>query len=88
MAAGRNTFIDSMLNVLNMKNVFEQTRYPETTLDELKSLAPDLILLSSEPYPFKEKHMVEIQRAIPNARIELVDGEMFSWYFRQLLTGI
>lgn len=85
MAAGNNTFINSMMKELKMHNVFGNARYPETSLDELKALAPQLILLSSEPYPFKDKHIEEIQRAIPASRIILVDGEMFSWYGTRLL---
>lgn len=85
MAAGHNTFIDSMLNELKMENVFANARYPETTLEELKELAPGLILLSSEPYPFKDKHLQEIQEAVPGAKVLLVDGEMFSWYGSRLL---
>jgi len=98
MAAGHNTFIDSMLHLLNMQNVFADTRYPETTTEELKELAPQVILLSSEPYPFREKHIAEIQQAIPSAKVILADGEMFSWYgsrllmapayFRRLLSGL
>ncbi len=98
MAAGHNTFIDSMLNELKMENVFANARYPETTLEELKELAPGVILLSSEPYPFKDKHLEEIQQAVPGAKVLLVDGEMFSWYgtrllqapayFREVLTAV
>jgi ABC-type Fe3+-hydroxamate transport system substrate-binding protein len=85
MAAGHNTFVDSMLRRLRMKNVFPNGRYPETTIAELKELCPDVILLSSEPYPFKEQHLQEINAALPNATVRLVDGEMFSWYGSRLL---
>lgn len=85
MAAGQNTFIDSMLKTIRLQNVMTSARYPETTLQELTSLAPEVILLSSEPYPFAEKHIAEIQIAVPAAKIILVDGEMFSWYGSRLL---
>lgn len=86
MVAGRDTFINSLLKLNGWKNVFENKpgRYPEIDLKELKNLKPDLILLSSEPYPFKEKHIEEI-RQICNAPIELVDGEYFSWYGARLI---
>lgn len=85
MAAGPGTFINSMLEKLHLKNVLTKSRYPETTLEELSELSPEIILLSSEPYPFGEKHVAEIQSALPKCRILLVDGEMFSWYGSRLL---
>jgi hypothetical protein len=53
-------------------------------LEDLKNNC-ELILLSSEPYPFKEKHLNEIQSQITATKIILVDGEMFSWYGSRLL---
>lgn len=86
MVAAQNTFIDAMLHQIGLKNVFsEKERYPETTLAELCENQPDYIFLSSEPYPFKEKHLTELQMACPNSKILLVDGEMFSWYGSRLL---
>jgi ABC-type Fe3+-hydroxamate transport system substrate-binding protein len=86
MVAGGNTFINSLLKLNGWENVFEnkESRYPEITVEELKDLNPDLILLSSEPYPLKEKH-VEEMRQICNVRLELVDGEYFSWYGSRLI---
>jgi len=86
MVAGGDTFINSLLKLNGWENVFEnkESRYPEITLVELKDLKPDLILLSSEPFPFKEKHFEEI-RQICNVRVELVDGEYFSWYGSRLI---
>lgn len=88
MAAGKNTFIDDILLINGMTNVITQERYPSVTLAELKTLKADLILLSSEPYPFGEKHMEEIQEAIPEAKIILVDGEIFSWYGSRLVKAV
>ncbi|HUM47366.1 MAG TPA: helical backbone metal receptor [Chitinophagales bacterium] len=86
MAAGRNTFINSMMETAGFQNVFTtQQRYPEITLDSLKATNPEYILLSSEPYPFSSKHVTELQKEIPGAKILLVDGEMFSWYGSRLL---
>ena len=56
----------------------DQKRYPEVQLEDLKEA--DLILLSSEPFPFKEKHIVEIQNICVDQKIIIVDGEAFSWY--------
>jgi len=87
MVAGSNTFITSMLHDCGFINVFANHpgRYPEISIDELKSQNPDFIFLSSEPYPFKEKHIEELQAHLPQAKILLVDGEMFSWYGSRLL---
>jgi ABC-type Fe3+-hydroxamate transport system substrate-binding protein len=85
MAAARSTFIDTMLDMAGLVNVLDQhKRYPVLELSDLPSIDPDLVLLSSEPYPFKEKHLVELSQLLPNAHIVFVDGEMFSWYGSRL----
>lgn len=86
MAAGRNTFINDILERIGLQNSLpKDSRYPELSNDELKSLAPEVVFLSSEPYPFKEKHIDELQTILPQSKIILVDGEMFSWYGSRLL---
>ena len=86
MTVGGDTFINSMLGFCGFKNVFQHTnRYPEITLQQVASLNCQIVLLSSEPYPFKQKHIDEIQVILPNTKIILVDGEMFSWYGSRLL---
>jgi ABC-type Fe3+-hydroxamate transport system substrate-binding protein len=85
MAAGKNTFIDTMLSQVGLVNCADQGRYPELTVEQIKNLEPELILLSSEPYPFKEKHIEELHQILPEAKIQLVDGEMFSWYGSRLV---
>jgi len=81
MGAATNTFIHEMLTLAGFENCLkDQERYPELSLIDLTTLNPDLVFLSSEPYPFSEKHVEEIQLLFPNAKILLVDGEMFSWY--------
>jgi ABC-type Fe3+-hydroxamate transport system substrate-binding protein len=90
MAAGNTTFIDDMLNRLGMENAFrnETSRYPEIDEHKLQSSNLDLILLSSEPYPFSEKHMEELTVLCPKAQILLVDGELFSWYGSRLVHSV
>ena len=81
MTVGRDTFIHDMLHVAGLKNVFtDLSRYPETNIEELKTKNTELVLLSSEPYPFKQKHIEELKAALPDAEIRLADGEIFSWY--------
>jgi ABC-type Fe3+-hydroxamate transport system substrate-binding protein len=86
MTVGRDTFIHAMMELAGFGNVYAgQLRYPETTLEELASLQPAYLLLSSEPFPFKQKHIEEIQPHLPGTKIILVDGEMFSWYGSRML---
>ncbi len=86
MAVGRSTFIDDMLGQAGFTNVFHsKTRYPEITLEELAGAAPEVVMLSSEPYPFKEQHIAEIKQLCPSAVVKLVDGELFSWYGSRML---
>jgi ABC-type Fe3+-hydroxamate transport system substrate-binding protein len=87
MVAGENTFINEMLKYCGFENVFGEkgSRYPEVSADDLRAKDPQLILLSSEPYPFKEQHIEEFRQICPNAKILTVDGEMFSWYGSRLL---
>lgn len=75
-----------MLEAIGLKNVFaDRSRYPEVKLSDVANLEPDYVFLSSEPYPFKEKHIQELKDVLPDARIKLVDGELFSWYGSRLL---
>ncbi len=83
LAAGKNTFIDDMIARCGWENFVHEDRYPEVILSEKEF--PDFVFLSSEPYPFKEKHIRELEAIYPNSKIILVDGEMFSWYGSRLL---
>lgn len=86
MTIGGDTFISNMLETAGFNNIFsDQTRYPEITMAQLKVMNCELVLLSSEPYPFKQKHMDELQEQLPGIKVILVDGEMFSWYGSRLL---
>jgi len=85
MTAGKNTFIDTMLSKIGLANCVGLERYPNLSAEEIKKLSPEIVLLSSEPYPFKEKHVQELQLILPHSKILLVDGEMFSWYGSRLL---
>ncbi len=89
MAAGKSTFIGNMLQKIGVENVLPtNSRYPELSLDEIKSLNPEMICLSSEPYPFKEEHIKELQNELPNSKVVLVDGELFSWYGSRLTKSV
>jgi ABC-type Fe3+-hydroxamate transport system substrate-binding protein len=83
--AGKGTFIDDMLKRCGLTNAFEQDRYPEVFPGQIVEANPDLVFLSSEPYPFTDRHITEFQALVPAATIKLVDGELFSWYGSRLL---
>lgn len=84
MVAGKNTFINYLLELNRFKNTYKNLgRYPE--IDMKLEDGIDLLLLSSEPFPFKEKHIEELEKHYTNAHIQLVDGEMFSWYGSRLI---
>ena len=85
MAAGNDSFINDMLERCGFKNCINKPRYPEISISELIGLNPDVVLLSSEPYPFREKHIDELKEMNPTSQVVLVDGEMFSWYGSRLL---
>ena len=86
MTVGSDTFIHDMMYKAGFINVFDNcSRYPSVSLEEMEASGCRLLLLSSEPYPFKEKHIEELRTRFPKMKIALVDGEMFSWYGSRLL---
>ncbi len=82
MLAGPDTFIGQMLEECGLQNVAPtgKGRYPQLSLGELEALEPDLILLSSEPYPFTTADAHFIAGQILHPLVKIVDGELFSWY--------
>ena len=85
LVAGGDTFISAMIEAGGWRNVFaDRVRYPEISSEDLQAVAPDLVFLSSEPYPFREEHVKAMLKIVPQAQIHLVDGEMFSWYGSRL----
>lgn len=83
---GKNTFIDSMIEKIGFVNACNLTRYPN--LSDFPNPNPDLIFLSSEPFPFTSQHIGKYQKLFPNSKIMLVDGEMFSWYGSRMLEAV
>jgi ABC-type Fe3+-hydroxamate transport system substrate-binding protein len=81
MSVGSDTYIHSMLQLAGFRNyLWKASRYPAIDLESLRQDPPDIVLLSSEPYPFKPAHFEEIQAQLPNSLILPADGELFSWY--------
>lgn len=83
MVAGRDTFINQLLKLNKFENIIleEDSRYPEVNLSEF--LDVDMVLLSTEPYPFKEKDALSLNEEV-SKKVVLVDGEYFSWYGSRL----
>ncbi len=85
MSVGSDTFIHDMICRMGWQNVAENLkRYPVFSEDEIIVAQPDVVLLSSEPFPFKEKHIQILKNILPASKVLLVDGEMFSWYGSRL----
>lgn len=83
MTVGFDTFIHDILDKIGFQNIFKnQKRYPEISVEDLRNA--EYIFLSSEPFPFQQKHIDELQKELPDAKIILVDGEAFSWYGTRL----
>jgi ABC-type Fe3+-hydroxamate transport system substrate-binding protein len=86
MTIGGDTFISDMMSSAGFDNIYKnETRYPTKTIEQLQADKPALILLSSEPYPFKEKNISELKAYFPHTKILIADGEMFSWYGSRML---
>jgi ABC-type Fe3+-hydroxamate transport system substrate-binding protein len=87
MAAGTNTYIDSLLKKIGFVNCLETPRYPILTDTQIHDLNPQLIFLSSEPYPFSQIHGKVVSQAFPCSNVMLVDGEYFSWFGSRLVNA-
>ena len=89
MVSASNTFINEMMKYAGLENIFaDLERYPVISLNDIKQRNPEMVLLSTEPYPFKEKHQAEMKEQFPGIKVEIVDGEMFSWYGSRLLKSV
>ena len=89
MTVGKDTFINDMMEQCGFENVYaHKKRYPVIDIHELNRTNCELLILSSEPYPFKQKHINELQQQLPGIKIILADGEMFSWYGSRLLKAV
>ena len=96
MSIGRDTFIHNILTQFGFENSIQDFRYPIVDLVNFDDV--DFVFLSTEPYPFSEKDIVEIQNQLPKSQIKIVDGTYFSWYgsriskssdyFEQLITNL
>jgi ABC-type Fe3+-hydroxamate transport system substrate-binding protein len=90
MVAGSDNFINEMLKLNHFENIYDtKGRYPEVELEKMKTEGdPEIVFLSSEPFPFKKEDGYEIGQYTNKAQTVLVDGEMFSWYGSRLLKAL
>jgi len=90
MVAGSDNFINELLKLNHFQNIYlDKGRYPEVEIRRMRLEGdPDLILLSSEPFPFKDEDAFEIGRYTHHAKTVFVDGEMFSWYGSRMLKAL
>ncbi|MFT4648044.1 MAG: iron complex transport system substrate-binding protein [Glaciecola sp.] len=92
MAAGADTYLTDLLGLAGGVNVMAVSgdRYPSLELNELANAAPDVILLCSEPFPFKDKHIEELRKApgLSDQIFILADGEALTWHGSRTLQGI
>ena len=92
MTVNGDTFVSALLVNGGGENVFASnaSRYPSITASDLAAARPDVVLLSTEPFPFKEPHADEIARAsgIERERFHVVDGERLSWHGSRTPAGV
>lgn len=85
MVAANHTFINNLMQEASFENLFQNLeRYPEIDLDKDIDGQVEVIMLSTEPFPFKDSHVTDMKNKFPQAKVLLVDGELFSWYGSRL----
>ncbi len=92
MTINNDTFVHALLANAGGVNVFGKLpdRYPTITLLQIRDATPDIVLLSTEPFPFAERHIEELagKTGIPRERVVVVDGELLSWHGSRTPRGI
>jgi len=82
ITVNENTLIHDVLDRCGFENVTScfDDKYPRIDIETIEDLKPDVLLMSDDPYPFNKDHVEEMQRRFPKMKIELVNGEVFSWH--------
>jgi ABC-type Fe3+-hydroxamate transport system substrate-binding protein len=92
MTVNADTFVSALLTDAGGENVFagRADRYPVVTPEELGAAEANVVLLSTEPFPFKPSHADELAKlsGVARERIQIVDGEMLSWHGSRTPAGI
>jgi ABC-type Fe3+-hydroxamate transport system substrate-binding protein len=90
MTVSRDTYISRTLALAGLVTLPTDAaaRYPEFSMDAPWVRDAQVLLLSSEPYMFRERHVAELSRAFPDKPVQLIDGEMTSWYGSRAIEGL
>ena len=90
MAAGNDTYINELLKLNKFQNIYaHMSRYPKVEISRIRHEGdPEIIFLSSEPYPFKDHHAMEIGSYTNRSTTVFTDGELFSWFGPRLLLAL
>ena len=87
MSAGPDTYVGDLLKQGGLTPIGPD-RYPSFTDEDLEALAPQIILLPTEPYRFNRRHQAELQKRLPETVIHLVDGQALTWYLSRTEAGL
>lgn len=92
MTVSRDTYISRMLALVNWRTIptVGESRYPAIAVDEEVLSGVDLVLFSTEPFPFGETHL-ETFREVHSSHCDkamLIDGQMVSWYGSRAIAGL
>jgi len=92
MTVSRDTYISRMLSLAGLLTLPDasEVRYPVVMLTQPWMAEAELVLLSTEPFMFREKHVTELGKlpALMNKQVRLIDGEMTSWYGSRAIEGL
>lgn len=88
VAAGQDTFTSDLLARNGLRNVAGELRYVQLDISTIRETDPDIVMLASAPYSFKQEHLEELQLQLPGVQVMLVDGELFSWYGSRLIKSV
>lgn len=87
MSSGPDTYIGDLLRQGGLKPIGPD-RYPTLSEEDLEQLAPQVILLPTEPYRFNRRHQADLQKRFPETRVQLVDGQALTWYLSRTEDGL
>ena len=87
MSAGPDTYVGDLLRQGGLTPIGPD-RYPVLSQEELDALAPQVILLPTEPYKFNRRHQTDLQKQFPGTEVRLVDGQALTWYLSRTEAGM
>jgi ABC-type Fe3+-hydroxamate transport system substrate-binding protein len=92
MAVSKDTYISRFLELLGLSNIMkDENRYPIVTPEVIRSMAPDVVFMSSEPWPFRRRDADvwrELSGSPSNQNIFWIDGKALSWYGTLTLSAL